>query len=374
MRLAIVGCGFVADYYLKTLTAYPSLSLAGVFDRDHGRSALLAQRYRIRQLPDLDAILGDPAVDALLNLTNPSSHYEISRAALSAGKHVYSEKPLAMELGQARELVKMASQAGLQISSAPCSILGETAQTTWRALRERRVGRVRLVYAEMDDGMVHRMAYRRWASASGIPWPWKDEFEVGCTLEHAGYYLTWLTAFFGAAETVTAFSSCLVSDKETSIPLERQAPDYSTASIRFASGLVARLTCSIVAPHDHSLTVVGDEGILGVDDSWYYDSPVWVRRTMTLRRKTFLSPWKVRVRPVRKARRFGYRGAQQMDFARGVAELAEAVAESRRSRLPADYSLHNTELALAIHGAGEAGSTYHMRTTFEPVEPAAWAI
>jgi predicted dehydrogenase len=374
MRLAVVGCGYVADYYLKTLAAYPDLEVLGVFDRAPDRSALLGARYRMRVFPDLDSLLSDRAVEGVINLTNPASHYEISRDALRSGKHVYSEKPLATDLAQARDLVETASQRGLQISSAPCSVLGEAAQTAWRALRESRVGRVRLVYAEMDDGMVHRMAYRRWASESGIPWPWKDEFEVGCTLEHAGYYLTWLTAFFGPAESVTAFSSCLVPDKETTAPLDRRAPDYSTASIRFASGLVARLTCSIVAPHDHSLLVVGDEGVLGVDDCWFYDSRVWLRRSMTVRRRTFLTPWKTRVPPVRRARRFDYRGAQQMDFARGVAELADAVARGRRSRLAADYSLHNTELALAIHGAGEAGGTYGMTTRFDPVEPMPWAL
>ena len=143
----------------------------------------------------------------VLNLTNPRSHHEVSKAALLAGKHVYSEKPLAMTMVEATELVELAEQHGLRLASAPCSVLGETAQAVLKALREKAVGTVRDVYAEMDDGMVHRMNYRSWKSVSGVSWPYKDEFEIGCTLEHAGYYLTWLVAMFGAAESVTSFAS-----------------------------------------------------------------------------------------------------------------------------------------------------------------------
>src|SRR5262249_974055 len=162
-----------------------------------------------------------------------------------------SEKPMAMSLSEAKELAELAESRRLQISSAPCSLLGETAQTMWKALREKRVGPVRLVYAELDDGLVHKMPYKRWLSESGTPWPYEDEFEVGCTLEHAGYYLTWLAAFFGPIESVTAFSSCLVPEKIAE-PLtgSTSAPDFSVACLKFASGVVARLTCSIVAPHD----------------------------------------------------------------------------------------------------------------------------
>ena len=100
----------------------------------------------------------------------------------------------------------------LQISAAPCSLLGETAQTIWNALRAGRLGPVRLVYAEMDEGMVFRMPYVRWKSASGAPWPYRDEFTVGTIIEHAGYILTWLPAFFGPVMSVAGFSACLIPE------------------------------------------------------------------------------------------------------------------------------------------------------------------
>lgn len=372
--IAIVGCGYVADYYLKTLSLHPQLRIVGVMDRISERAYKLAAYYAIpRVYSSLTELLDDKEVDIVLNLTNPSSHYSVSQACLAAGKHVYSEKPLAMQMWQAEELVKLAQQQDLYLSSAPCSLLSETAQTIWKALRENQIGTVRLVYAEMDDGLVRLMPYKRWVNESGTPWPYKDEFEVGCTLEHAGYYVTWLTAFFGPAQSVTAFSSCLIPDKQTDIPLDVKAPDFSVACIKFASGVVARLTCSIVAPHDHSLRIIGDTGILGIHDSWYYGAPVYIRRSMNIRRKRLEGVCKQNYRLVKPAPYLGYKGAQRMDFCRGVADMAAAMVEKRPCRLSPEFCLHNNEIVLAIQNSLDTGSAYKLTTTFEPIKPMPWA-
>ena len=373
INLAFVGCGFVADYYAKTLENYPELNIAGVYDLDPVRAKDFAQNYSVEIYRSFDELLEDRLVDLVVNLTNPKSHFEVNLACLSANKHVYSEKPLAMKLENAEKLVELAEQKGLYLSSAPCSLLGETAQTIWKALREETVGKVYLVYGEMDDGLVHKMPYKAWVSQSGIPWPYKDEFEVGCTLEHAGYYLSWFPAFFGRAESVTGFSSTLIEDKGTDVPLDINAPDFSVACIKFASGIVARLTCSIVAPHDHSLRIFGDRGILSTPDSWFYNSPVRIRRLFNIRRKMIVSPIEQKYPLVGTKTKFNYRGAFQMDFARGIAEIADAIREDRPCRLSARYSLHVNELVLAIHHATETNSTYRVKSTFEPIEPMTWA-
>ena len=374
INIALIGCGFVADYYLLTLRQTPGLRVNGVFDRDTDRCRHLSARYGLRAYGSLDEALHDPDVSIILNLTNPRSHFEISHAALEAGKHVYSEKPLAMEMSQAKLLVELAQSRGLLISSAPCSLLGETAQTAWKALRENAIGPVRVAYAEMDDGPVHLMRYRNWISASGIPWPWKDEFEIGCTLEHAGYYLPWLLAFFGPATSVTSFASTRIADKLTDAPLQPNAPDFSVACIQHASGVVSRLTCSIIAPHDHSLRIVGDLGVLAVRDSWNYRSPVSVKKWKTFRRRTFLSPLAKRLPLLKSAQALPRTGGSQvMAFARGPQEMADALRGSRPNRLASDFSLHMTELALAIHRADESPGHHVLATTFQAIRPMDWA-
>jgi len=369
MQVAVIGCGFIADVYLRSVRNYPSLQLIGVADRDIERANHFGSFYNVPVYGSVDQLLSDHSVQIVLNLTNPRSHYAVSKACLHAGKHVYSEKPLAMDFTEAKELVGLAEARGLRISSAPCSLLGECAQTMWKAMRENRIGRIRAAYAEMDDGLVHRMAYRKWLNASGTPWPYQDEFEVGCTIEHAGYSLSWLAAFFGPAQTVTAFSSIQIPDKHPSISPDRIAPDFSVAAIKFTSGIVARLTCSLIAPPDHALRIMGDDGILYTRDVWNYRSRVYGHRWITFRGRTFLPLWRTQYRRLTES------GHKLMpdDRGRGVAELAQAIAEGRQSRLSAQFSLHVTELSLAIQRAGFEAKAYRMTTCFEPIAPMPWA-
>ena len=155
-------------------------------------------------------------------------------------------------------------------------MLSETAQTVWKALREGAIGRVRLVYANFDDGMIApKLSPWSWTNESGVPWPAKDEFEVGCTYEHAGYVLTWLAAFFGPATKVTSFASCLITDK--GIAVDVMAPDFTVGCIEYPGGVVARVTCGLVAPKDKSLTIIGDDGILSIANVRNDVCPVYVR-------------------------------------------------------------------------------------------------
>jgi predicted dehydrogenase len=380
MRIAIVGTGYVADYYLKTLPNHPQLQLLGVMDRDTPRAERFARFYRVPQYRTYEELLRDNRVELVVNLTNPHNHYEVTKAALLAGKHVYSEKPLAMELEHAEELVALAEQRGLQLAGAPCSVLGETAQTLWKALREGAIGQPRLVYAEIDDGPIHQMQPEAWRSDSGNPWPVRDEYEVGCTLEHAGYYVTWFVAYFGPVKTVTSFSTVLVPDK--GVAVERQTPDFSVACLEFANGVVARLTHSIYAPHNHALKIIGDGGVLSIDECWDYGAPVHLQRRDWLglkaekypvaARMVGLGPRKLPLVPgpgmPHKSQK-----ANPMDFARGIAEVADALAWRRPSRMTARFALHVNEIALAIQHPALFGSPRNMTTTCEPIEPMPWA-
>src|SRR5699024_949709 len=125
-------------------------------------------------------------------LTSIESHHAVTRAALQAGKHVYSEKPLTTSMDDARELVALAHSKGLRLSCAPSNALSATARTMRKVLDDGTIGRPLLVYAEFDDNPVTLMKPERWRSRSGAPWPYLHEYEMGCTWEHLGYHLTWM--------------------------------------------------------------------------------------------------------------------------------------------------------------------------------------
>ena len=406
MNIAIIGCGYVIDHYLKTLKDHPVLDLVGVTDLNLNRAQAVARQYKTKVYQSNETLLADPTVELVVNLTSVESHYSVNKACLLAGKHVYSEKPLTVDVEQAEELVKLAERAGLMLSGAPCNLLSDTIQTVWRAVIDGVIGRVKLVYAEFDDNPIYCMRPEGWTSASGVPWPYRQEYETGCTLEHAGYHLTWMCAIFGPATAVTAFSACLVPEK-TSLPLDpNDTPDFSVGCISFQSGVVARLTCSIVAPLNHSMAVIGNLGVISTDTYRHYRSPVYiehftqitlnarksrsVRASALLRRMFGVGGQKQRLVPSpRKSMRTilaGYldgklpiigamvkklkgRELGVQDKLQGARDMADALAEGRQHHISPDFLVHITELTLAIANSRARGEPQNLKTTFQPLSP-----
>ena len=381
MNIAFVGTGFVADYYMTTLKNFPELRLCGVFDRSPARLKAFADFHHVPAYESAEAVMRDAAVEIVVNLTTPESHFEISRMALEAGKHVYSEKPLAMDLADATRLVALAKAKGLTLATAPANALSDAHDVVAAALADGRIGTPRLVYAEMEDGPVFRDKWATWRSQSGARWPGLHEFEIGCTLEHAGYALSWLVSLFGAVESLTAFSALTFPDKGPGTEAIVMAPDFSVGCLQFRSGVVARLTSGLAAPKDRALTIVGDKGSIIVRDLWDNRSAVHLEelgmpRKLTARLgvraeawlKTFL-PWK----PVA-GRRLPYPAGKrrallpafpsQIDFCRGIAAQAEAISAGRQPFFAGGRALHITELALALNNANALSQPYLPQSTF----------
>lgn len=367
MKLAIIGCGYVADYYMLCLKSHPGLEVVAAMDVVQEHADRFKSYWGVPVYYNVNELLANSSFALALNLTNPHSHYEISKMFLESGKHVYSEKPLAMAFSDAQKLVALAADCGLHISSAPCNHLSESAHAVLTSLKNRHIGTPKLVYAEMDDGFVALFPYDKWANVSGAPWPFKDEFEVGCTLEHAGYYLTWLLFLFGPVRRIVFFRSLQHAGKP--INGGREAPDFSVACLEFHSGIAARLTCSIIAPRDHSLRIIGDKGLLYADDCWFYKSRVYYRKYLRIRRRSMLSPLKKRIPLGQTGPDVKRYGAAAMDFARGPAEMALAIGERRRSRVSADFSLHLNEVTLAIQNEQSDAASYLTQSSFDPLEP-----
>lgn len=384
-QIAIIGLGFVADLYMRSLPGFPDVMVKAVHDRDPARRQKFTDHWNAAEgtalrpetvvAGDMDAFLAALAPgDVVLNLTNPSEHYRTSRACLEAGMHVYSEKPLATTMEDARALHTLAAERGLMLASAPCSVLGEAAQMLWAAVREGVGGTPRLIYAEQDEGFIPQAPTEDWFSPSGAPWPRVDEFRTGCTLEHTGYYLTWLLAIFGSVRTVVAASADLIPDKLA--PEEGPAaPDFSCGMLFFESGVVARLTNSIVARHDHRLQVICDGGTLELGEAWNNAAAVRFRKRFRLRRRLVEHPLPRRLRPAGqthpKVKRFG---AAALNFALGPVEMLEARDEGRPCRLDADFALHLNEVTLALQNSGEHGGSIPMTTRLgAPMQPMPWA-
>ena len=405
MKIGVIGCGYVFDHYMATWARHPGLVLKGVADRDGARRDVVAQAYKLKAYGSNEELLADPEIGIVANLTSIESHVEVTRAALMAGKHVYSEKPLAPDMEQSRGLIGLAEGLGLRLSCAPSNAMSDTTQTMWKAVRDGAVGDVRIVYAEFDDNVIYRMHPEVWRSRTGAPWPYLHEYEWGCTYEHVGYHLTWLCAIFGPVESVTAFSKLTLPDK-TSLPLHpADTPDFSVACLNFRSGVVARVTCSIGVPYDHRMRIIGNAGMLTAETYRHYQCPVYLekfsqltlnaRKAMSVRSHTLLQSLlgvggrKVKLMrnpppgaggrdtspkarwwsPRDLLRTAARRELGQQDKAIGIAELADALRTGRPSFPPHDFTLHLTELTIAIQNAGPYGGSIRLKTSFAPIEP-----
>lgn len=402
-KVGIVGCGYVFDHYMATWGRYPNLFIKGVSDVDKNRLNAVTKAYRLSAYDTNDDLFNDPEIDIVANFTSIESHYEVTQAALLAGKHVYSEKPLTTNLEQARALFALAEEKGLTLSCAPSNALSDTSQTLWKAVKDGTVGDVRIVYAEFDDNVIYLMHPETWRSKTGAPWPYLHEYEQGCTYEHVGYHLTWLCAIFGPVDTVTAFSKQTLPDK-TNLPLHpSDTPDFSVACLHFKSGVVGRVTCSIGVPYDHRIRIIGNKGMLSADTYRHYQCPVYLerfnqltlnaRKSRTVRNNTFLqsifgvggkkvplvsSPppgfddkryfpktqwWS----PKDLIKKIKQSELGQQDKCIGIAELAASLQTGRPCFPSHNFTLHLTELTIAIQSAGTKSHTYKMQTDFEPL-------
>jgi predicted dehydrogenase len=404
VKIGIIGCGYVLDHYMATWARHPHLELAGVTDRDASRASAVSQYYGAYVYPDNAALLADSDIEIVVNLTSIESHYEVTKAALEAGKHVYSEKPLVTDMGQAHELVAIAESKGVWLSCAPSNALSSTSQTMWKIVEDGAIGVPRMVYAEFDDNPIYLMSPEGWRSRSGAPWPYQHEYEMGCTWEHVGYHLAWMCAIFGPVRALTAFSKHTIPDK-TDQPLGRaDTPDFSVACLDFECGVVGRITCSIAAPYDHRMRIIGNRGMVHADTYRHYECPVRLepftklsmnaRKARTVRTNSLIQRLigvggrrvpLVRVPPPGAgtsidplgARRLwsprdGWRRLRrsqlgQQDKCIGIAELVAAVSDGRSPFPSHAFSLHLTELTLAIQAAGPDGATQRLTSTFDPV-------
>jgi predicted dehydrogenase len=402
MKIAYVGCGFVFDIYMRTRWAYPELEVCGVFDIDTRRAGVVGQYYGYKVYPTLDALLADPQVEVVVNLTSIKAHYEVTKRCLDAGKHVYSEKPLTLDVAQAKELFELAARRGLVLSGAPCNLFSDSIATIWKALREGAIGKPLLVYAELDENPIYLLGLENSRSPTGAPWPFVDEYQEGCTLEHLGYHLAWICALFGPVVSMTAFSKALVEEKTTVALDPPDTPDFSVACLNFNGGVVARITCSIVAPRDHGMRIIGDEGMLTADTYRQFRTDVRLERFSTVslnarksrsvrsqpivgkifgvggRRLPLVRQWKsyaVESDPAPKSslkRRLmdwlRRREVYAQDKLLGIAEMVRRIEARLPQRLPADFLVHVTELTLLTSRAGDRGFASQPTTTFEPFD------
>src|SRR5688572_6159632 len=153
MRVGLIGTGDIARPYITDLVNYPDdIEIVGVTDLDSERAKAFAEKYNTRAFPTTDDLLNE--IDLAVNLTTHHAHKAVTAHCIRAGKHVHSEKPLALTYEDALELVRLAEERGVRLACSPFTLMGEAQQTAWKWIRDGKLGKVRVVYAEVNWGRI----------------------------------------------------------------------------------------------------------------------------------------------------------------------------------------------------------------------------
>ena len=350
-RVGIVGLGFISRAYLGTLADHPAVRITAVADLDTSRAAAAAEQIAGARMLAVERLLDSPDVDTVLNLTVPAAHAEISLAAVRRGKSVYTEKPLAITVADARSIVDAAAAAGVRVGCAPDTVLGTGTQTARAAIEAGLIGRPLAASAVMVYS-----GPERWH-------PNPDFFYAaggGPLLDMGPYYVAALVHLLGPVRSATGAASRLRGERVIGsgaragqrIPVE--VDSHVSGILEHANGVLSTITTSFdgVRTTAAPIEVHGDAGTLAVPDPNAFSGPVGLFELGDTDWRT-LEP-----------------SAGYVDGARGIGLLDCVTADAQRPpRANGDLGLHVLEVFTALMRSAAEGRRVELTTTVRRPEP-----
>lgn len=356
MKTAVIGCGVISHIYLKNLCeTFKITEVVGCSDIIPEKARKRAEEFGIRVMTN-EEIYNDPEIEIVVNLTYPTAHFEVTRDALLAGKHVYSEKMLAVELAEGEELVRLARKQQRNLTVAPDSFLGGGLQTARWIIDSGMIGVPILANGicqrsyQLDRGddeirMIHR-------PGGGIP------FDMG------GYYLHAFVNMFGPLEKIGGFAQIRRADRVFYNPYNPLYGDSYretcintvTGSLQFKSGVLGSLsiTSESVQGGPQKIEIIGMEGTLYIHDPNDFFGPISVKRPGNS--EPLVIPY---THPYCDA---NYRGI-------GVVDMAYAVKCGRAPRADAALGLHAFEAVHKLWESSRTGTTLSINNQVERPAP-----
>jgi predicted dehydrogenase len=351
-RIGVIGCGNISRAYASKLRVLPDLDLVACADLDADRARALATEFEVPLVLTPDALLEHPDVDVVLDLTVPLAHAQVTGAALTAGKHCYSEKPLALDTRTGADLVRLAQQRGLRLGCAPDTFLGAGLQTCRALIDAGAIGTPLAANAFLlgagpeswhpDPGMFYRLG-------------------AGPLFDMGPYYITALVTLLGPVRRVTGAARISRPRRQvTSQPLagtsiEVEVPTHVAGVLEHESGPVATLVVSFDVPATRYrfIEVYGTEGTLAVPDPNTFGGPVQVRRAGD-------ADWTDM--PLR-------HGNAEQSRGLGLADMVRAERSGRAHRASGELALHALEVMEGILAAAGTGARQDIVSRVERPAP-----
>lgn len=365
LGVGIMGCGNISTTYFKLAPLFKGLKVLACADLNADAATARAKEYGVKA-QSVTELLKNDELDVIVNLTIPAAHFAVSKAILTAGKHVYSEKPLTISLAEGKELAALAKQKGLSVGCAPDTFMGGAHQLARKYIDEGGVGQI-------TSGTCHVMSpgMEMWHPNPGFFF----QEGGGPVLDLGPYYIANLINLIGPVKRVAALATMATETRTiTSEPLFGQTIQVETptnihALLEFVSGATITLSASWdVWSHRHAnMELYGTEGSLYVPDPNFFGGVVEASG-----RNKDIQPLENWDHPFGKSNQESPQGPRANYRTAGLADMAMALIEGRDARCSLDRALHGIDVMTSILKSGEEGKFVEMTTTCS--KPAALGI
>jgi len=264
IRTGIIGCGSVSNAYLPVLTRSPFVEVVSLCDIRPERARRQGERFRIAHTyPDIEAMLAGEPFEFLVDLTDMQAHEKINRRALEAGKHVWSEKPIANSLAAGQGVLRLAQRKGVRLWGAPITVESPQFAFMAKALAEAKLGRVAAAHADYGH--------------EGPTWSAFFYEKLGGSMPDLGVYnLTTLTGLLGPAKSVAAMVAIVTPERTVEDKGRIQVTEEDNAMIlmNHGGGVISHVQSGFnyFNPHGHdgagerrhTISIVGSGGYMGL--------------------------------------------------------------------------------------------------------------
>lgn len=349
--VGIIGCGNISTQYLNGAKDFDILDIRAVADMRPEAAAARAEEFGTKAL-SVDEMLAAPDIDIIVNLTIPRAHVEVGLRVLDAGKHLYAEKPLGVNLEEGQKLIAAAEQANLRVGSAPDTFLGGGHQVCRKIVDSGFLG---MLVGGTATLMVP--GHERWHPDPAFYY----DIGGGPVLDMAPYYLTDLIQMLGPVSEVVGFSSRLREERViTSEPkngemMPVKVDTHVTGLLRFANGAIVQTVFSFdVAGHRHTpIELYGTEGSLSVPDpNWFGGEVRQLEKGGEWRDVVVDAPYADG----------NYRSI-------GLADMAYAIRNNRPHRASGELALHVLEVMEAFETSNATRSVVEIASTVARPDP-----
>ncbi|WP_189350019.1 Gfo/Idh/MocA family protein [Zhihengliuella salsuginis] len=349
MGVGIVGAGTISDQYLENLTVFADIEVRFIADLDTDRAAEQAAKWSVDSSGTYDELLERDDIEIVVNLTIPAVHVEVALKAVAAGKHVWGEKPFALDLESGRELLAAAQAKGVRVAVAPDTFLGAGIQTGLRQVGSGAIG-------------APLTALALFQTPGPEAWHPSPEFlfarGAGPLFDLGPYYLTTLVQVFGPVDRVAAVGSraretrLIGSGPKAGTEFPVEVPTHVSALLSFASGASAQCVFSF----DSKLVRMGFVEIAGTEGTAVFPDP------NEFDGDTVLHTGGGEPVVVPAAGSTYTRGT-------GIVELAQAIRAGRPERVPGELAFHVLDVMVSLAEAAETGAFVDVGSTVEPSAP-----